>query len=262
MCGIDQFKQKAKAVWSDFAVMESFTGAAAPRLVRFSGIGATDKILDVACGSGVVALAAASAGANVTGIDLTPQLISRANENAKILNLNIDFHEGDAEELPYENESFDAVLSQFGHMFAPRPSVTLSEMLRVLRPKGTIAFATWPPELFMGEFFKIVASYGSPLPERVSSPVVWGNVDTVNELLGSSVNEIKFDRDRLLMSGLSIPHLRHTLETGAGSLKSLTEALESEDLQKLRFEIDRAIANYFEDNYLRMDYLLTKAKKM
>ena len=154
MTPLEQMKQKAKTVWSDFASMENFTGMAAPRLVKFANINANDTVLDVACGTGVVALTAARCGATVTGADLTPELIKRAKENSQIFELDVDFHECDVEYLPFEDASFNVVVSQFGHMFAPRPSVALGEMLRVLKPKGTIAFLTWPPELFMGSFFK------------------------------------------------------------------------------------------------------------
>ena len=152
MTDFHEFKSKAKAVWADFATMENFTGVAAPRLVKFANVGKKQRLLDVAGGTGVVALTAARAGAMVTGSDLTPELVKRAKENNQILNLDVDFHEADVEDLPFKNESFDVVLSQFGHMFAPRPEVAIQEMLRVLRPGGTIAFSTWPPELFMGSF--------------------------------------------------------------------------------------------------------------
>ena len=263
MTPIEQMKQKAKAVWSDFALMENFTGMAAPRLVKFADINANDTVLDVACGTGVVALTAARCGASVTGADLTPELIKRAKENSKIFELDVDFHECDVERLPFKNASFDVVVSQFGHMFAPRPSLALSEMMRVLKPKGTIAFSTWPRELFMGSFFQIIGNYGPPLPEDAEPPVLWGNVDTVKQRLSSHADNIVFDRDRYLMPGLSVQHIRHNFETGAGPLKRMIENLSDEPakLDALRSEIDSSISHYFEDNYLRMDYLMTKGQK-
>jgi SAM-dependent methyltransferase len=264
MTPLEQMKQKGKTVWSDFASMENFTGMAAPRLVKFANINANDTVLDVACGTGVVALTAARCGASVTGADLTPELIKRAKENSMTFELDVDFHECDVEYLPFEDASFDVVVSQFGHMFAPRPSVALREMLRVLKPKGTIAFSTWPPELFMGSFFQINGKYGPPLPEGVEPPFLWGNVDIVTKRLSSLADNIVFDRDKLIMPGLSVQHIRNDFETGAGPLKRMVEKLSNEPakLNALRSEIDSTISYYFEANFLRMDYLMTKAQKI
>ena len=263
MTSFEQMKQKEKDVWSDFASMENFTGTAAPRLVKFADINANDTVLDVACGTGVVALTAARCRAVVTGADLTPELIKRAKENSTIFRLDVDFHECDVEYLPFENASFDVVVSQFGHMFALRPSVALNEMMRVLKPKGTIAFSTWPPELFMGSFFQINGKYGPPLPEGAEPPVLWGNVDIVKQRLSSHAHNIMFDRDRLIMPGLSIQHIRHNFETRAGPLKRMVEKFSDDPatLNALRSEIDSSISQYFEDNYLRLDYLMTKGQK-
>src|SRR4029079_8419210 len=101
---------------------------------------------DVACGTGVVSVTAARAGATVSGLDLTPELLERARENARIGSFDVEFREGDVEALPFGDAEFDVVLSQFGHMFAPRPQVAIAEMLRVLKSGGTIALSTWPPE--------------------------------------------------------------------------------------------------------------------
>ena len=264
MTPLEQMKEKAKTVWSDFASMENFTGMAAPQLVKFANINANDRVLDVACGTGVVALTAARSGASVTGADLTPELIKRAKENSKTFELDVDFYECDVEYLPFEDASFDVVVSQFGHMFAPRPLVALGEMLRVLKPKGTIAFSTWPPELFMGSFFRINGRYGPPLPEGAEPPVLWGNVDIVTKRLSSLADNIVFDRNKLIMPGLSVQHIRNDFETGAGPLKRMVEKFSDDPtkLNALRSEIDSSISHYFENNHLRMDYLMTKAQKI
>src|SRR5689334_1011113 len=159
MDGISQFKANQKAAWANFAMLENLTGTTAPHLLRFAGIRAGAQVLDVACGTGVVALTAARAGAKVQGIDLTPELVARARENASLMRLEVPFQEGDVESLPFADGAFDVVVSQFGHMFAPRPEVAIAEMLRVLKPGGTIAFATWPPELFVGRWFALMSRY-------------------------------------------------------------------------------------------------------
>ena len=263
---MDQFeelKQKSKKVWANFAPLEHITGTAAPRLIKFAGITSTDKVLDVACGTGVVGLTAARLGATVVGSDLTPELIDRARENNTIFGLNVDFYESDVESLPFKNEEFDVVVSQFGHMFAPRPTKAVSEMLRVLKPGGTIAFSTWPPELFMGQFFQIITRYSDPLPPGLEPPHLWGNVDIVVSRLKEDVENISFDRDKILSPGLSIGHLLKMFEKGAGPLSKLVEKFSSnpDKLKLLRGNILELLSKYFENNYLRQDYLLAKGIK-
>src|SRR5262249_20933439 len=119
------FKETQKQNWVNFAQLESNTTGPAARLVRFAGVRAGQRVLDVACGTGVVAVTAARMGARVAGIDLTPELIAAARENSRIAEVEIDWREGDAEDLPYGNAEFDVVLSQFGHIFAPRPEVAI-----------------------------------------------------------------------------------------------------------------------------------------
>ena len=148
-----QFKESQKQGWAHFTPLEMFTTPAAAHLVAHANIAAGQRVLDVACGTGVVAVTAARLGAQVSALDLTPQLLERARENAELAGVRVEWREGDAEQLPFEDAAFDAVLSQYGHMFAPRPEVAVSEMLRVLKPGGTIAFSTWPPELFVGRTF-------------------------------------------------------------------------------------------------------------
>jgi SAM-dependent methyltransferase len=157
MDSFESFKDAQKLAWAHFAPLEMFTTLVAARLVSHARVHAAQCILDVACGTGVVAVTAARIGARVTGLDLTSALLERARENSQIAGVEIDWREGDAEALPFQDGAFDVVMSQFGHIFAPRPEVAIGEMLRVLRPGGTIAFATWPPELFMGRMFTLIA---------------------------------------------------------------------------------------------------------
>ncbi len=173
---IARFKEAQRQGWKHFAPLEALTTPAAARLVKFANVRAGQNVLDVGCGTGVAAITAARIGARVRGVDLTPELLERARENARIANMEIDFREGDAEALPFDDVMFDVVLSHFGHMFAPRPAVAIGEMLRVLKPGGTIAFTTWPPELLIGSSFNLVANYMPPPPPGVSPPPQWGDV--------------------------------------------------------------------------------------
>jgi SAM-dependent methyltransferase len=260
-----QFKANQKIVWSTFAELEHLTGTAAPHLVRFARVRAGVKVLDVACGTGVVSLTAARTGANVHGVDLTPELIQRAKVNAGLMGLEATFQEADAESLPFPDATFDVVLSQFGHMFAPRPDVTIGEMLRVLKPGGTVAFSTWPPEHFTGRWFALMGRYAPPLPPGVSPPPQWGDPNVVRERLGSAVKDITFTRNTMFFPTLSPQHYRIGMAESFGPAKKLFEKLDATEPTKaaqLRSEIDALAHDYFEDNRLRQDFLLTRAIKL
>ena len=220
------FKLAQKEGWAFFAPLEAITTISAARLAKHARIHAGQRVLDAACGTGVVALTAARAGARVTGLDLTPELLERARQNSQIAGLDIDWHEGDVEELPFPDASFDVVVSQFGHIFAPRPAVAIAQMLRVLKPGGTIAFSTWPPELFVGRMFQLTSSYMPPPPPGVAPPMQWGDPQTIRERLGSGVTDIVFDRGEMLVPALSVQHHRMMTERTAGPLVKLVERLD------------------------------------
>jgi len=247
---IAKFKEAQRQGWKHFAPLEALTTPAAARLAK----------------SGVVAITAARIGARVRGIDLTPELLERARENAHIARVEVEFREGDAEALPFEDGAFDVVLSQFAHMFAPRPAVAIGEMLRVLKSGGTIAFATWPPELLIGNSFRLVASYmPGPPPPGVSPPPQWGDVAVVRERLGSAVKDIWFDRAQMLVPALSVQNYRDIIEHTAGPMLKLVESLSKSDptrLEQFRREYEALVAPYFEDNVVRQDYLITRAVKV
>lgn len=148
------------------------------------------RVLDVACGTGNLAVPAARAGAAVTGIDIADNLIEQARARAREAGLAIDFQVGDAEVLDLPDGTFDMVVSMYGAMFAPRPEKAAAELMRVCRPGGTIAMANWIPDSFIGQMFKIVARHAPP-PEGVPSPAQWGDETTVRERLHKGVNELR-----------------------------------------------------------------------
>jgi hypothetical protein len=138
-------------------------------------------------------------------------------------------------------------------------------MLRVLKPGGTIAFSTWPPELFVGRMFALSASYMPPPPPGVAPPPQWGDPNIVRERLGTMVKDILFDRATMLVPALSPSHHRVTSEKSAGSMVRLVATLEESDpakLAKFRREYEALAAEYFEDNQLRQDFLITRATKL
>lgn len=264
MDALDEFKERQKKNWAHFAPAEEHTIPPAARLVGHARLKSGQRVLDVACGTGVVAVTAARLGARVTGLDLTPELLDHARENAAIAEVSIDWHEGDAENLPFPDASFDAVVSQFGHIFAPRPAVVTREMLRVLKPGGTIAFSTWPPELCVGRIFEISARYLPPPPPGVSSPLEWGDPKVVRERLGDAVTNIVFDRADMLISCLSPQHRRVSSEQTVGPVLSLVAMLSKTDpprLEAFRREYEAAAAEYIENNVQRQEYLMTRAVK-
>jgi SAM-dependent methyltransferase len=261
---IAQFKANQRQGWALFTPFEVITGTVSPRLVKFAQIREGAEVLDVGCGTGVLALTAARAGARVTGLDLTPELLVRAKENAALVRAEVKWHEGDAEALPFSDSTFDFVVSQFGHMFAPRPEVAVREMLRVLKPGGTIAFATWPPELYTGRIFALIGRHSPAPPAGVAPPPAWGDPNVVRERLGSAVKDIAFDRDVMRLPALSPGHVREMSERSIGPMIHLTKNLsgDANALATFRREFEDLVSLYFEDNVVRQDYLLTRATKI
>jgi SAM-dependent methyltransferase len=264
MDALTKFKEMQRQGWAHFAPLEMWTTPPAASLVRHARVASGARVLDVGCGTGVVAITAARRGARATGLDLTPELLERARENARIAGLEIEWHQGDAEELPFEDRAFDVVLSQFGHMFAPRPEAAVAEMLRVLKPGGTIAFSTWPPELGMGRMFAMISRYMPPPPIEIPPPPLWGDPNVVRQRLGEAVKEIVFARGTMVVPALSPQHNREMTERTAGPVLKLVESLSASDpgkLESFRREFDSLVGELLEDNVLRQGFLMTRAVK-
>lgn len=264
MDAFDKFKEIQKQGWAHFAPLEAVTMQPAARLVKFAGIASGQRLLDVACGTGVAAIPAARLGAKVTALDLTPELLNRARFHANLAEVDIEFQEGDVEKLPFADAAFDAVISQFGHIFAPRPELALAEMLRVLRPGGTIALNTWPPNLVIGQMFALVARYLPPPAVPAAPPGEWGDKSILLQRLGSSVRDVAFDTGMALVPALSPQHFRLNTEKTAGPVIRLVEMYEKSDparLAEFRREYDALAAQYFTDNAVHQEYLMTRAVK-
>lgn len=256
-------KAVQRECWSHFGPLAIHTTPAAARLVRFAGIEPGQRVLDVGSGTGVVAVTAARLGARVVGTDLAPALLAQAAENSRLADVEVDWRFADVEALPFPDGRFQAVLSQFGHMFAPRPGVALLEMLRVLEPGGTIAFSTWPPVHFTGRLFQLAVQYVPP-PRGAAPPMDWGDPDIVRERLGDSVEELRFEYEVMRSNALSPRHVRHLLELSGGPIRTVVEAL-SEDaperLEAFRREFDALTEEHFDANQLRQTFLMTRGKK-
>jgi SAM-dependent methyltransferase len=174
----------------DFAeIAKSFESGAEEFVVRL-GVKPGTTVLDVACGNGNTALPAARLGAEVTGLDIASYLIEQAIERVAAARAKAEFDVGDAEDLPYEDASFDTVMTMFGAMFAPRPDVVAHELKRVCRPGGLIAMANWTPEGFIGQMFKITGKHVPP-PAGMPSPLQWGIEETVQERFADGVGDLQ-----------------------------------------------------------------------
>ncbi len=190
---LEALKSKLKATWmsGDFDRIAQTIEPGAVEFIERLALTPGDLVLDVACGSGNLSLPAARGGAIVTGLDIAPNLIETARKRALAEGLEIEFDEGDAEQLPYADASFDVVVTMFGAMFAPRPGVTAAELLRVCRPGGRIAMANWTPAGFIGQMFKTTAAHAPP--PNIPSPLLWGDEATVRERF-RGVAEIELTR--------------------------------------------------------------------
>ncbi len=259
------FKDHQRAMWASFAPSAIFTTPVAAHLVHFAGVQPGMKILDVGTGTGVVAITAARHGAHVTGLDLTPELLEQAKEDAAIAGqTDIVWQEGDAEALPYADNSFDLVLSQFGHMFAPRPEVVVKEIKRVLRPGGRFAFASWPPEHLMGNLFALVNRV-APVSDAISSmPEQWGDPHIIQDRLQDHFDSLFFERGTMLSPALSVAHRRIAFERSFGPLKQtiLNLAQDAAKLKALRTELDAIITPHFHANQFHQSYLMTRCVVM
>ena len=193
---LDEFKTRQRAVWDagEYDALSPYIADVGELVVARAAIAPGMRVLDVACGTGNAARPAARTGAQVTGLDLTPRLLEVGRAKAKEEGLEIEWKEGDAENLPFEDGRFDRVLSTFGHMFAPRHQRTADEMARVCRKGGAIVIATWTPEGVAGGIFKAAGSYMPPPPDYASPPIFWGREDYVRECFAGVATSFEFQR--------------------------------------------------------------------
>jgi ubiquinone/menaquinone biosynthesis C-methylase UbiE len=192
----NELRLRARATWQagNFAAVAERILDVGSGLVERSGVKPGMDVLDVACGTGNATIPAARVAARVTGLDLVPDLLAVARERAADAMVEVTWIEGDAQDLPFEADSFDRVLSTFGHMFAPDHAKAAAELVRVARPDGTIGFACWTPEGAVGDMFRTTAGLLPPPPPGTLPPPLWGTEDHVRELLGPHVSDISFER--------------------------------------------------------------------
>ena len=237
-------KARQKATWmdGDFGKVANYAQPLAQAFMSRVPIKPGMKVLDVACGTGNLAVIAAKAGAHVTGSDIATNLIEQATVRARQENLAIKFEEADAEALPYADASFDVVLSMFGVMFAPRPKIAAAELLRVCKPGGLIALANWVPDGFIGGMFKAVAKHIPPAP-GVPIPLEWGVEANVRERLGDGILEYRFNRaNECVTYPFNAPDTVDFFKTYFGPTKRAFETLPPEKRPALQMDLEGLFA--------------------
>ena len=184
-------KDRLRTTWmaGDYGHFATYLEPGALDFLARLAVAPGTRMLDVACGAGQIAIPAARAGVHVTGIDLAPNLVDQARARAAAEGLDARFDEGDAEALPYDDASFDLVVSLIGAMFAPRPDHVAAELLRVCRPGGRIVMGNWTPAGHVGQMFKIIGTHVPPSP-LMASPLKWGDEGVVRERLGAGAGRL------------------------------------------------------------------------
>lgn len=192
---MDHLKERLKTTWNtgDYGIVAKDLESSATGFLARIPFRPDTRLLDLACGTGQIAIPAARAGAKVTGIDIAPKLIEQARARAMEEHLDVRFEEGDAEDLMFDNDSFDLVITLIGAMFAPRPERVAAEMVRVCRPGGRVVMGNWTPEGFIGQMFK-TSSRHVPPPSLMPSPLLWGHEETVRERLHEHVADLQLTR--------------------------------------------------------------------
>jgi SAM-dependent methyltransferase len=237
--------QAQQQTWSkgDFAMVGAIIYRVAEDLAEALEILPGEKVLDVACGSGNGAIAAARrAWGNTVGLDFVPELLERARERAAAERLEIEFVEGDAQALPFGDGDFDVTMSIFGAMFAPDQERTAAELLRVTKPGGRIGMANWCPDGGLEKLFATVVKHTGGPPPGVMPPVLWGNEERVRELFGDNVSELRAERVKSRQGFYSVDHYIDFFRTYFGPIKSAYEKVGSDGEQALTEDLRSMLA--------------------
>lgn len=246
---VEGFKAGQKALWAlgDFPSLADLIRPASQTIIDAAGVSAGETLLDVACGTGNLAIPAAQRGARVTGIDITPSLLELARAEAESSGLEVDFREGDAEALDFADGSFDKVISVFGMIFAPQHALAAAEMRRTCRPGGTVAITSWTPAGMNGQLFEVMGRHIPERPADMPEPFVWGEPDYVREQFGDGI-DWNFSVENAVYAGPSPEQFFDFLEQSLGPIVLAKLALEPqgkyeplrEDLRELHLSFNKA----------------------
>ncbi|HEY6729586.1 MAG TPA: class I SAM-dependent methyltransferase, partial [Solirubrobacterales bacterium] len=245
------------------SMVETFLTPLGPRLVEFAGIGAGQRVLDVAAGTGNAAIPAAQTGAAVVASDLTPELFEAGRARAAAAGVELEWVEADAHGLPFEDGSFDTVISSIGVMFAPFHQAAADELVRVCRPGGTIGLLSWTPEGMIGGLFRTMGQFMPPPPPGAQPPPLWGGEDHLRELFGDRVELEKIEREVLDVTAFQRPddYGEHFKERYGPTIAARANAVK----EGREEEFDRALSEFCAERNLgsddnarfEMEYLLT-----
>ena len=256
-------KARQQQTWAsgDYTAIASRIVLVSERLAETADLHAGWRVLDVACGNGNATLAAARSGTTAVGVDYVPALLESARERAVAEGLDAEFRAGDAEALPFGEDEFDAVLSVFGAMFAPDHRRTASEIARVTRPGGRIALASWTPDGFIGQMFRVVSRYVAP-PAGVASPLLWGTEEHLADLFRDQITESNStQRTYTFRFGSAQEYVAYFRRWYGPTLKAF-EALDAADQRKLAADLtalarDHDVHRSGDDVAIRSTYLET-----
>ena len=261
---LSDLKKKQRATWAlgEYDRIADGLTITTDQTLRVARVRPGERVLDVATGTGITAIAARERGATVTGLDLTPELLAVAREKAASSGFSdIDFREGDAEALPFEDGRFDVVLSTCGHMFVPDQVKVASELARVTRRGGRVVFLAWTPEGGLGRWFRITNKHVPP-PPGLASPFNWGQPDKVRELLGAGFADVSFVYGDCPQLGESAEDIWDLFSTRYGPTIRAVSALEGAARDAFRDEMLAFLAGYrAADGKVRWgrEYLITRA---
>ena len=239
-------RQAMQQTWSkgDFSVVATIVMPPAEELAEALDILPGERVLDVACGSGNGAIAAARrAWGNTVGADFVPELLERGRERAAAERLDIEFVEGDAAELPFEDASFDVVMSIYGAMFAPDHQQTANELLRVCRPGGRIGMANWIPDGCVGEMFKVTSQHAPP-PVAITPPPLWGTEEHLRELFGDGISNLRVERRTSVQRFHSADHWLEVFRTYFGPTMLAFERVGAEGEAALEADLRELLERY------------------
>jgi len=263
--------EDTRRVWSRGSYEEEASNylPVAGRLVEAVGVDKGTEVLDVGCGTGNVSITAARRGADVTGVDITPEMLERARENAEVAGVenNTDWREGDTTDLPFGDDSFDATLSCLGHMYGDPPDDAARELLRVTRPGGRLGFVSWTPTSLYPAMAGVLVTYLSPddLPDYTEPPFMWGDRATVEDRLegveGFGVSGVEFETAEVGYPVLSPRRFWHETAARSGLFDELLGNVDADDLPELEERMVEKIDDYFDEtgNAVELEYLLTTA---
>jgi len=243
---IETIKARMKDTWSagDFGQIAKYIRPEAEKFIARRNIKPDWKVLDVACGTGNTAIPAAKTGANVTGVDIADNLLAQARTYARQEDVSVEFEEGDAEDLPFEDQSFDLVISMFGAMLAPRPERVAAELTRVTKPNGQIALANWTPSGFVGQVMKATAKY-VPVPPGVPAFTLWGDEKTVHERLRDQIANLQIAHHVAdIKFPLSVPETVAFHRTYFGPIQKAFEAIPQDKRPLLQRDLEELFKKY------------------